>query len=111
VANKVYPLKRSSNFKEASIQGKRLRLASWIILQIVDSEDSKNYFGITASGKVGNAIVRNKLKRWVRNCVRTEKWPNQFISKTVVFVFKPQNEENFYSRVKYSEFLQLFKSI
>ena len=111
MANKVYPLKRSSNFKEASVEGKKLRLASWVTVQVVNSADSKNYFGITASRKVGGAVVRNKLKRWVRNCVRTEKWPEKLQSKTIVFVFRAQTDETFYSKLKYSEFLQLYKKI
>lgn len=111
VANKVYPLKRSSNFKEAALSGKKQRLASWVTLHIIDSSDSKNYFGITASGKVGNAIIRNKLKRWVRNCVRTEQWPAKLQSKTIVFVFRPQSNESFYSALKFKEFLELYKKI
>jgi ribonuclease P protein component len=111
VANKVFPLKRSSNFKEASVKGRKLKLASWLTLHIVNSEDSKNYFGITASRKVSHAVIRNKLKRWVRNCVRTEKWPEKLQSKTVVFVFKPQSDESFYSKVKYAEFIEVFRKI
>lgn len=111
MANKVYPLKRSSNFKEAASVGKKQKLASWLTIHIIHSADSKNYFGITASRKVGGAVVRNKLKRWVRNCVRTEKWPAKLDSKTVVFVFRAQPDESFYSKLKYSEFKELFQKI
>lgn len=111
MANKVYPLKRSSNFKEAATVGKKQRLSSWLTIHIVQSADSKNYFGITASRKVGGAVVRNKLKRWVRNCVRTEKWPAKLDAKTVVFVFRAQQDESFYSKIKYSEFKELFSKI
>ncbi|MBC7421082.1 MAG: ribonuclease P protein component [Bdellovibrio sp.] len=111
MANKVYPLKRSSNFKEAALGGKKQRLSSWITLHIVDSVDTKNYFGITASGKVGNAVIRNKLKRWVRNCVRTEIWPEKLQSKTIVFVFRPQAKESFYYDLKFKEFLELYQKI
>jgi ribonuclease P protein component len=111
VASKVYPLKRSSNFKEAATEGRKLRLASWLTIHIVDSTDSKNYFGITASRKVGGAVIRNKLKRWVRNSVQTEKWPEKLEAKTVVFVFRPQTSEEFYSSLKYAEFRELFKKL
>ena len=111
MANKVYPLKRSSNFAEASLKGKKQRLASWVTLHIIESSDSKNYFGVTASRKVGSAVIRNKLKRWVRNCVRTELWPNHLQAKTVVFVFRPQTKESFYSDLKFQEFVQLYKKI
>ncbi len=111
MANKVYPLKRSSSFKEASALGKKLKLTSWLVLHIIDSKDSKNYFGITASGKVGNAVIRNKLKRWVRNCVRTESWPEKLQSKTVVFVFRSQTKSDLFNELKYAEFLQVFKRL
>lgn len=77
----------------------------------MQSEDSQNYYGITASRKVGNSVVRNKLKRWVRNCVRTEKWPTKFDAHVFVFVFKPQADDKFFSNKKYSEFVEIFKKI
>lgn len=111
MANKFYPLKRSSNFKEAATLGKKQRLASWLTIHVIESPDSKNYLGVTASRKVGGAVIRNKLKRWVRNCVRTEKWPTKLDAKTVVFVFRAQTNESFYSNVKYAEFKELFKKL
>jgi putative membrane protein insertion efficiency factor/ribonuclease P protein component len=109
VANKPKQLKRSSEYKQASLAGKKIKLAPWVHLHILSSEDGFSYYGMTASRKVGSAVVRNRLKRWVRNCVRTEKWPDQFINKKVVFVFRAQTNELFFKEIKYSEFLQLYK--
>ncbi|MBC7742748.1 MAG: ribonuclease P protein component [Bdellovibrionaceae bacterium] len=91
--------------------GKKQRLASWVTLHIMNSADAKNYFGVTASRKVGNAIIRNKLKRWVRNCVRTEQWPEKLQSKTIVFVFRPQSDESFYYELQFKEFLAAYQKI
>lgn len=111
MASKPYPLKRSSSFKEVALKGTKKRLSSWVTLQLMQSEDSKNYYGITASRKVGNSVVRNKLKRWVRNCVRTEKWPEKYNAYIFVFVFKSQADPKFFSNKKYSEFVELFHKI
>jgi ribonuclease P protein component len=75
------------------------------------SPDSKNYFGVTASRKVANSVIRNKLKRWVRNCVRNEKWPEKYDAHIFVFVFKPQAEDKFFSKKTYSEFLEVYRKI
>lgn len=111
MANKVISLKKSSSFKKVASLGRRIKLSPWLTVQILKSDDSKNYVGVTASAKVGNAVTRNKLKRWVRACVQTEQWPESLQSKTVVFVFRAHVDGQFYSKIKYSEFLQLFKKL
>jgi ribonuclease P protein component len=111
VANKAYPLKKSSSFKDVAQKSKRLRLSSWLTLQVLSSPDGHNYYGMTASRKVAGSVVRNKLKRWVRACVRTEKWPDKFDKCTLVFVFKPQAEPKFFSNLKYKEFKELYSRL
>ncbi|MCM2352737.1 MAG: ribonuclease P protein component, partial [Pseudobdellovibrio sp.] len=73
---------------------------------LLDSKDDLAYFGTTVSKKVGSAVVRNKLKRWVRNCVRSAGWSSKFKSKKVVFMFRPQ-PEGFYKKLKYSDFVEV----
>ncbi len=111
MASKPYPLKRSSIFREVSLNSKKKRLSSWLTVQLMPSADSKNYFGVTVSRKVANSVIRNKLKRWVRNCVQTEKWPEKLNAHIIVFVFKQQADSGFFSNKKYSEFVELFKNI
>ncbi len=108
MASKPKPLTRTSDYKEISSQGKKLRLTSWLQLYVLNSEDAASYCGITISRKVGPAVIRNRLKRWVRNCVRSEKWPEQFTAKKVVFVFRPQAAEGFYKQLKYKQFIEVY---
>lgn len=111
MVNKLYPLKSSSDFKKVALNGSRKRLSSWLTLQVMLSPDSLNYFGITISRKVANAVVRNKLKRWVRSCVQNEEWPTKYYGYTLVFVFKQQAEAEFFSKTTYSDFLKIYKKI
>jgi len=104
---KVYPLKLSSEFSKISRYGHRVRASGYLTLLILSSEDKKTYFGITASKKVGNAVIRNKLKRWVRNCVQSEKWKFKYRGKKVVFMFRTQKDD-FYYTLKYKEFFEIF---
>jgi ribonuclease P protein component len=108
VANKALSLKKSSSFRDVAQNSKKLRLSSWLTLMVRSSSDGNNYYGITVSRKVANSVIRNKLKRWVRNCVRSEKWPEKYNHSILLFVFKPQAEPKFFSKLEYKEFKELF---
>lgn len=111
MANKPIPLKNSSSFREATLKGKKRRLSAWLTLYVMSSPDSKAYFGVTTSRKVANAVIRNKLKRWVKNSARKEPWPEKYNNQTLVFVFKPQADGKFFSNIKYAEFLEVYRKI
>ncbi len=111
MANKVYPLKKSASYRNVAAKGFRKKLSNWLFIQLIASVDSKNYFGVTVSRKVGNAVIRNKLKRWVKNCVRTEAWPRSYEAHTIVCVFKQQASDEFYKDLEYKEFLRVFSSL
>jgi len=102
--SKVFPIKLSSEFTQITKTGRKIRASSYLTVITLDSKDDFAYFGITVSKKVGSAVVRNKLKRWVRNCVRSAGWSSKFKSKKVVFMFRAQ-PEGFYKNLKYSDFV------
>lgn len=102
---KVLPLKKSSDFLEITKKGIKYRVSSYLILFVFESiADDQSYFGTTVSRKVGNAVVRNKLKRWVRHCVQSEFWVKKYKSKRVVFMFKAQPED-FYKKLEFKKFI------
>jgi len=65
-------LLKRSDFLRISRHGGKVQTAGFIILWI-ESPDSAVRIGITVSGKVGNAVVRNRLKRLIREFYRHNK--------------------------------------
>lgn len=66
---KKYRIKKSEEFEK--IIKNRLFIASpAIVLYYKKKKESKNRVGITVKKKIGNAVVRNKVKRQVRMMVQ-----------------------------------------
>ena len=42
----------------------------YLVLHYLKNDSEESYFGINASGKVGNAVVRNKIKRRIKEILR-----------------------------------------
>lgn len=66
----VPTLKASPDFQRISKTGKRWTCASFILQYAPKEPDAPFNLGLTASRKVGNAVVRNRAKRRLREMVR-----------------------------------------
>ncbi len=103
---KLESLKRS-DFLFLKINGKRLYPAQWVIFNFIfvqNSEDEipKIKVGWTLGRKVGNAVLRNKLKRWCREFFRNQEEYHQLPVK-VNLVFRAY-EKDFYKNMEYKYF-------
>ncbi len=63
---------KHSDFARIAKNGKRLR-NKYFIAVFTANRLKKTRLGITVTKKVGNAAVRNRIKRIVRECFRLEK--------------------------------------
>lgn len=61
--------------------------------------------GVTASRKVGSAVVRNKLKRWSREYLRAFLVAGKAIEADINIIFKPM-DPNFYKNLNHGEFIK-----
>ena len=95
-------LKRSSDFLSLKKNGKRVSPNKWLLLNFSRNQSGLE-FGITASRKVGPAVIRNKLKRWVREYFRDFAKSGSPFEAKINIIFRPI-DQGFYRGLSYDEF-------
>lgn len=63
---------RSSDFRRVQRRGRRVRTRHLLVVYLRSRRKAPR-FGLTVSRKVGNAVTRNRVKRWLREAVRHHK--------------------------------------
>lgn len=66
-------VKSHEQFNEVINKGNKISNKYFIIFSLA-KEDKKPQFGIAVGKKVGNAVVRNKFKRQIRNIIDNNKF-------------------------------------
>lgn len=63
---KAFRIKKNDDFQAVFKKGKSVANRQFVIY-ILNKEEQKNYrLGLSVSKKIGNAVVRNHIKRYVR---------------------------------------------
>lgn len=66
-------LRRKSEFQRVYQGGKKIVSSSFILYALHEPEQGYRRLGITASRKIGNAVIRNRCKRLIRELFRQNK--------------------------------------
>ena len=70
-------------------QGRRYSTAHFLVFALPSTAGPMTRFGVTVSRKVGDAVTRNRVKRWIRESCR--RWaPALPPSLDIVVVARPQ---------------------
>lgn len=67
-------LHRRDEYLRVQRQGTRYQTAHFVLYASVTAADGRARLGIAVSRRIGKAVVRNRLKRRVRECFRTILW-------------------------------------
>ena len=94
-------LKRNSDFSRVYHEGKALANRLFVIIVHESAEDRPNRVGISVSKKIGNSVVRHRLKRQVRECFRTH-WQQWKSGHDIVVIARKGSEEQDYKEISSS---------
>lgn len=92
-------LKKNSHFQRVYKNG-RSKASKYLVVYWLDNKNiySVNRYGITISKKIGNAVVRNKIKRRIKEILR--KWDDNDYIKSgfdiVIITRKPVINLNYH---------------
>lgn len=87
--NKEHRIRKNEQFDQIIKQGKRIKTEP---LNIFLTKNEQNMFrlGVATSKKIGNAVVRNKVRRQIKAIMRNYK---KVINYDIVIVAKPKIHE------------------
>jgi ribonuclease P protein component len=63
-------LRKSEEFLQLQLHGTRQQSGHFVLYALGSAKEERSRLGITVSRRIGNAVVRNRLKRRVRECYR-----------------------------------------
>ena len=98
---KSHRIQKRWQFQQVQQRGSKQRASCFLALYLPGST-SQSRIGITVSKKVGNAVMRNQVKRWIRESSRIEYATLKGIWDVVIIA---------YPTAAQSDFMQLKTSI
>ncbi len=87
-------VKSHEEFNEIINKGKKISGKYMIIFKVTKTYDKPN-FGIAVGKKLGNAVVRNKIKRQIRNIVDNHRLGFKNYHNYIIMIKKEANNATF----------------
>ena len=104
MANKAFlSLKKRSEFIDIKNHGHRYSPNSWFLVNYQFNTSNEHRFGLTVPKYVGNAVVRNRIKRWCREYFRTNKFSLEKESGININVIFKKKDKEFYKELTYEK--------
>lgn len=84
---KIETIKSKETFSIIIHQGKMLK-SRYCVIYYLPNNTIKTYYGIAVSKSLGNAVIRNKLKRQYRNIIDNNKFLFQKQTNYIIMIRK-----------------------
>jgi ribonuclease P protein component len=107
VENRSLPtiLKKQSDFNRLKENGQRFFSGSWLLVSYATNSSDEIRYGWTIPKFVGNAVLRNRFKRWYREYARLHGCQSTETGIDMNFVMRRQTKE-FYRKLSHKDFDQ-----
>ena len=93
-------LKKNKEFKKVYENGSSYATRNLVIYCLNYEKGKKNRYGLSVSTKIGNAVVRNKLKRRLREIIRGFEKEKEFKGYDIIFIARKPVVKIDYQRLK-----------
>ncbi len=103
-------LKKNKEFKKVYENGKSYATRNLVIYCLDYEKGKKNRYGLSVSKKIGNAVVRNKLKRRLREIIREFEKEKDFTGYDIIFIARKPVIQIDYKRLK-NDVKRLYKKM
>lgn len=101
---KINIIRKNFDFSRIIKNNNSFKYKDYIIYK-EDNNDNLYRFGISVSKKIGNAVVRNKLKRQIKNIIDAKDYENSF--NCIIILRKGILHKNYFQMQK--ELYEAFK--
>ncbi|WP_188695558.1 ribonuclease P protein component [Pullulanibacillus camelliae] len=98
--NKIQPLKKNQDFQHVFKKGQSTANRQFVIYVLKQREQAYARVGLSVSKKIGNAVTRNRIKRYIREGLRH--YENRFSTgiDCVIIARKPTSELTYWEMLK-----------
>lgn len=99
--NNIKGLKKDSDFRKVYKHGKSFA-NRYLVMYILENKSDNSRIGISISKKVGNAIIRNKIRRRIKECCRLNSYEYIKNGFDIVFIARVASKECNYGDIEKS---------
>lgn len=91
---KEYSVKKNKEFQEAFKKGRSVANRQFVVYILKKPEQEKFRIGLSVSKKIGNAVMRNQIKRYIRQSFHELQDRVQTGNDYIIIARKPTAEMN-----------------
>ena len=96
----VESLKKNREFNDVYNNGKSYATSNLVLYILSAPKNDNNRYGLSVSKRIGNAVVRNKIKRRLREIIREFEKKFNFKSYDIIFIARNPVVDLNYKQIK-----------